>query len=549
MLTECPECDTTFRVTTADLRRAGGKVRCGECDVVFNALESLTDVEPEHLDDELDINDQTASAKKLTDRADPDPASEAADESESEPQSETDWLETGSLEFDIPPQKWLKFFGDNALLRRPAKQTDTIENSDASADPDTSAEAGDEHSAIAAVDDTDVLQDTDAEAIENTEQEDLSPNPDAVPSATDTATQEESEWMRALYEAVSDDDKPMFLVEETDAVDTPTDSPDATTADADAASEDKLEQTDSRAEPALGADWNIESKSETDAEPPDTIDADDDSMADTHVFEENDDRDAGITVYDGSDTESETDTNQETSAPAESDHVEEHETSENETASEHGHDVGSEKDNEAYELDAADADTDTSTPPWAGRADAVTDSDNDAESRLGWSVAAAALALLLLGQLLHYQRDSLATHHKYGDVTRELYGALNAPLYPNWDIDSYEIRGSEAVAGEKGSEILEIRAQIAVVGDHSVGPPLLQVLLRDRWANVIAGGVFSPAEYFADPADYDALLRPGSYVPLRISVDDPGAAAQGYELQLCLQQRNRELQCSKSKRR
>ena len=36
-VTECPACQTTFRVTDGQLRLAKGKVRCGHCLTVFNA--------------------------------------------------------------------------------------------------------------------------------------------------------------------------------------------------------------------------------------------------------------------------------------------------------------------------------------------------------------------------------------------------------------------------------------------------------------------------------------------------------------------------------
>lgn len=41
MFTQCPECQTTFRVTAAMLKAAQGRVRCGRCSHVFNALASL----------------------------------------------------------------------------------------------------------------------------------------------------------------------------------------------------------------------------------------------------------------------------------------------------------------------------------------------------------------------------------------------------------------------------------------------------------------------------------------------------------------------------
>jgi predicted Zn finger-like uncharacterized protein len=41
MLTRCPACATQFRVTPDQLKLRGGRVRCGECQHVFNALDTL----------------------------------------------------------------------------------------------------------------------------------------------------------------------------------------------------------------------------------------------------------------------------------------------------------------------------------------------------------------------------------------------------------------------------------------------------------------------------------------------------------------------------
>lgn len=44
MLTQCPQCQATFRVTALQLKAKAGRVRCGRCHVAFNALEHLHDV-------------------------------------------------------------------------------------------------------------------------------------------------------------------------------------------------------------------------------------------------------------------------------------------------------------------------------------------------------------------------------------------------------------------------------------------------------------------------------------------------------------------------
>lgn len=43
MLTRCPACDTAFRVSAEQLKAKQGKVRCGQCRHVFDALASLHD--------------------------------------------------------------------------------------------------------------------------------------------------------------------------------------------------------------------------------------------------------------------------------------------------------------------------------------------------------------------------------------------------------------------------------------------------------------------------------------------------------------------------
>lgn len=46
LTTRCPSCETAFRVTPEQLKVRAGKVRCGHCQSVFNALESLLDLPP-----------------------------------------------------------------------------------------------------------------------------------------------------------------------------------------------------------------------------------------------------------------------------------------------------------------------------------------------------------------------------------------------------------------------------------------------------------------------------------------------------------------------
>jgi len=46
MLTRCPKCATTFRITPEQLKAKQGRVRCGQCQTVFNAIETLAEAAP-----------------------------------------------------------------------------------------------------------------------------------------------------------------------------------------------------------------------------------------------------------------------------------------------------------------------------------------------------------------------------------------------------------------------------------------------------------------------------------------------------------------------
>ena len=62
-ITRCPECDTRFKVSQAQLEAHRGTVRCGHCQATFNAVQHLHDDEPDPqlpLPIELEDTDQAS---------------------------------------------------------------------------------------------------------------------------------------------------------------------------------------------------------------------------------------------------------------------------------------------------------------------------------------------------------------------------------------------------------------------------------------------------------------------------------------------------------
>jgi hypothetical protein len=162
-----------------------------------------------------------------------------------------------------------------------------------------------------------------------------------------------------------------------------------------------------------------------------------------------------------------------------------------------------------------------------------------------WLTGSLLLLATLLSQLVHYNRDSLATSPVWGSTIASIYNLLEKDIFPAWSLDDYEIRSAEAVAGESAADIMDIRAQIAVVGSKPTGLPYFRVVLSDRWSKPVAEKTFAPADYAeASGLTIDRLLSPGESFEAQVSIVDPGADVQGFEIELCMPRRHTGIACT-----
>jgi hypothetical protein len=167
------------------------------------------------------------------------------------------------------------------------------------------------------------------------------------------------------------------------------------------------------------------------------------------------------------------------------------------------------------------------------------------ESGRHWAFTAGSVvaALLLVIQLLHLQRDELATNPSLTEPLKRAYAALGMPLWPAWDLRSYEMRASEAVADRSSPGALDILGRIAVVGSDQVGLPLVRVTLRDRFGEPLGSRVFEPAQYLGRNAQLREPVSPGTLIPVEISLKDPGRDAQGFDVDVCVMSRRNGITC------
>ncbi len=187
---------------------------------------------------------------------------------------------------------------------------------------------------------------------------------------------------------------------------------------------------------------------------------------------------------------------------------------------------------EAWTPDATDAAAESdSAPPWDEEVEVTA-----APNRLRWLAASLVMTAVLLAQLVHIFRDDLAVDDRFGPQLRSIYASLNLPLLPNWPLEAYRVRRAEALAGGSADEALDISAAVETSGNGSLGLPLVRVVLRDQWANVVASRVFTPEQYL--PAPLPAIVPAGTRIPVRLSVLDPGSEARGFVVDLCLPRRD-----------
>jgi predicted Zn finger-like uncharacterized protein len=71
MVTSCPGCTTTFRVTPDQLKQRQGKVRCGKCSGVFDAFKSLATLADEPLAEDSDSSAAAGHDAQMRAASDP----------------------------------------------------------------------------------------------------------------------------------------------------------------------------------------------------------------------------------------------------------------------------------------------------------------------------------------------------------------------------------------------------------------------------------------------------------------------------------------------
>jgi predicted Zn finger-like uncharacterized protein len=147
-----------------------------------------------------------------------------------------------------------------------------------------------------------------------------------------------------------------------------------------------------------------------------------------------------------------------------------------------------------------------------------------------WLAAAIALALLLVAQIFHANRDWLAAK------------GIGVGLPPPANLSAYQLR-QWGVTGDPGAKgALRVRASILNTAAQLQPYPLLRVTLANRFGGRLGTREFEPAEYLGKPTV--RMLAPGERVDATLDILDPGKDAEGFEIDVCLRGADHKVACA-----
>jgi predicted Zn finger-like uncharacterized protein len=160
----------------------------------------------------------------------------------------------------------------------------------------------------------------------------------------------------------------------------------------------------------------------------------------------------------------------------------------------------------------------------------------------------ALLALLLILQLLHHNRQSLALNPSFGPMATRIYRWLGVTLVPRWDLTAYSVK--QLGADAEGTEGTRLRVRLSLQNESArVQPlPLLRLTLQDRYGNAVATRDLEPRDYLPKRAADQSLLEPDQRIDAELHVIDPGKAAIGFEIDACLRGEGGDIGCANEAR-
>ncbi len=160
-----------------------------------------------------------------------------------------------------------------------------------------------------------------------------------------------------------------------------------------------------------------------------------------------------------------------------------------------------------------------------------------------WYGAAILAALLLLGQVVHRNREALTSHGPWASALSLLYSRIGEPLNGVPNLAVYQLR-QWGVTGDPSAADATLRVRASILNTSALLQPfpLLRVTLANRYGTTLGTRDFEPAEYMGKPIARS--LSPGEAVDAILNILDPGKDAEGFEIDVCLRGADKKIICA-----
>jgi predicted Zn finger-like uncharacterized protein len=170
------------------------------------------------------------------------------------------------------------------------------------------------------------------------------------------------------------------------------------------------------------------------------------------------------------------------------------------------------------------------------------DTSRQRRTRIAWGIGGVVLAILLGFQVIHYNRQTLVQSAQIGPVMMSIYGAFGSELTPAWKVGAYDVRQWGAAADPRTGTV-KVRASVTNGAEHAQPYPLLRLTLMNRFGERLRQSDIEPKDYLTQAPGTDQLLGAGQRVDASIAIVDPGDEAVNFEIDVCLR-RNAAVTCA-----
>ncbi len=581
MLTQCPDCQTTFRVSAEVLKKADGRVRCGGCGNAFNALENMSEDDANQAEAENETSTESSSDrnKLLLETLD----KLAGPEVELE-DTGTEWRVLGEADADEDPSETPVVHGRESDLPKPAPdEQESLGLADAEPQQTKRSERRYDDNTVlpddfGSDDDLEELPFLEAEAPKRraVDREAAEDTTDFDDTQADLDLGEPEEWVDLLDE-VGDQQADAEATAEEPAEDAP-EATEEEAADDEPPGEDMPSDINTQfllqAED-MGLDTGSytvieDEKDEDGAEPAaereetEAADPDDTDVAEPDAGEEEEYEEAGEKdhVSDISLEEiealTELDIERELTASDSKDEV---------AADRAGIKVDKPFDEKSPTVETIVLEgemigdstiqkrmVDTQVADNLKNIGKLKDTYSQVRgTNRGWRDSSTAgnavmtsvvvLALLLIGQIMHQSRQSLATYGAFNHTIGSIYRVLGSPVTPDWDIRGWRFETTNGNVDEE-EDLLTIYSRIANKSSQALPYPLVHISLTDRWEDIIGSRALEPNEYLAGELDPRKPVPPGEIFTAVITIESPAVDATGFRLTACYRISRGRVRCA-----